>query len=121
MKETIMQYVIQIITSLVLMAVAFIAKQAKNAYVKHINTQTKIDVAYSAMMFVEQIYKDVHGPEKLNKALDAAEEELAKLGIQFTNEEMLMFIESAVSEFNANFKEHEPQLIIGGTVTEENN
>lgn len=52
---------------------------------------------------VEQIYKDLHGEEKLNKALEAAAEMLAEKGITLSAFEMRMMIEAAVGEFNGVF------------------
>ena len=42
----------------------------KKMYEKYINDKTKKDVAKTVVQAVEQIYKDLHGEEKLNKALE---------------------------------------------------
>lgn len=87
-------------------------------YQKHINTQTKKDVVYTVVHAVEQIYKDLHGEEKLNKALEAASEMLKAQGITVTELELKMLIESAVGEFNGVFAgeaETAPAVIAGMT------
>lgn len=91
----------------------------KNMYAKHINTKTKKDIAYTVVLGVEQIYKDLHGEEKLNKALAAASEMLAEEGIKVSDLELKMLIEAAVAEFNDAFnknvslKDEEADAMIG--------
>ena len=51
----------------------------------------------------EQIWKDIHGAEKLQKAMETAEILLKKKGIDFDAEEMKILIEAAVAEFNGAF------------------
>lgn len=76
---------------------------AKDLYTKYINDKTKQAVAKTVVQAVEQIYKDLHGDEKLNKALDSASEMLAQKGVDITDIELRMLIESAVGEFNQAF------------------
>lgn len=79
----------------------------KNLYTKYINTKIKQDVARTVVRGVEQIYKDLHGEEKLNAALTAASEMLAEKGITASQLELRMLIEAAVAEFNDAFKKTE--------------
>lgn len=76
---------------------------AKRLFTKHIDTPVKQAVARTAAAFVEQIWKDIHGPEKLQKALETAEVLLKKKGVDFDAEEMKILIEAAVAEFNNAF------------------
>ena len=69
-----------------------------------LDTETKISIARTAAKFVEQAWKVLHGPEKLEKALEAAEVLLRKKGIPFDSEEMMVLIEAAVAEFNEAFR-----------------
>ena len=85
---------------------------AKRLYVGHINDDTKRAVAWTVVQFVEQVWKTLHGKEKLDKALEAAEAMLKKKGIDFDASEMTVLIEAAVAEFNDAF--HKP-LIAAGT------
>lgn len=75
----------------------------KEIYQKYINNNTKQDVVKICVKAVEQIYKDLHGEEKLQKALDSTEEMLASKNIDITGSELRMLIESAVAEFNDAF------------------
>lgn len=71
---------------------------------RYLDTDTKKAVAKTAAAFVEQVWKDIHGHDKLEKALETAEKLLAKKGIKFDAEEMEYLIEAAVAEFNEAFK-----------------
>ena len=86
---------------------AYLGVQAKAIVDKYLNDKTKKDVAKTVVRAVEQVYKDLHGDEKLNKALASASEMLAEKGIIVTELEMLMLIEAAVSEFNKAFENKE--------------
>lgn len=79
----------------------------KNLYTKYVNDKTKEAVAKTVVQAVEQIYKDLHGDEKLNKALDSAAEMLEQKGVSVTELELRMLIEAAVGEFNEAFKKGE--------------
>jgi intergrase/recombinase len=79
----------------------------KNLYTKYINDKTKEKVAKTVVQAVEQIYKDLHGEEKLNKALESAAEMLEQKGVAVTELELRMLIEAAVGEFNEAFKKGE--------------
>lgn len=65
---------------------------------------TKADIARLTVQYVEQVWKTIHGPEKLAKALEVASVLLKKKGIDFDAEEMTVMIEAAVAEFNEAFR-----------------
>ena len=69
-----------------------------------LDNETKITIARSAAAFVEQVWQNLHGKDKLQKALETARELLAKKGIEFDADEMMVLIEAAVAEFNEAFK-----------------
>ncbi len=56
------------------------------------------------MQAVEQLYKDLHGEEKYNKAVEALIEMLGEKGIAISELEIKMLIEAAVVEFNGAVK-----------------
>lgn len=89
-----------LILSIVFGALGMIAKKL---FAKYIDTPIKEAVARSAAAFVEQVWKDIHGKEKLKKALETAETLLKKKGLAFDAEEMEILIEAAVAEFNDAF------------------
>lgn len=66
--------------------------------------ETKIVIARAVVAFVEQVWQNLHGADKLQKALETARELLAKKGIDFDADEMMVLIEAAVAEFNDAFR-----------------
>ena len=109
MLETfILMYGNQII-GLILCAIAgAVGMTVKAIYKNHINDYVKQGVARSVVLCVEQVWKEIHGKDKLQKALDYAEIILRKKGIPFDADEMMVLIEAAVAEFNRVFAEAEP-------------
>ena len=96
-------YVLPAIVSLLAAAAAFAGNQIKRLYEKYINDKTKQSVVRTCVKAVEQLYHDLGGPEKLEKAKASAVEMLNEKGIPITDLELSMLIESAVSEFNYGF------------------
>lgn len=54
------------------------------------------ELSMMAVKMIEQLYGDLGGEEKKEKAIDALQGLLANIGIKLTDEEIEMFIESAV-------------------------
>ena len=104
LTEFINQYGTTILYALVTAIGGYIGIAVKNLYEKYVNDKTKRMVAKSAVQFVEQVYKELHGEQKLNEALVAAEEMLAEKGIAISSLELRVLVEAAVAEFNDAFK-----------------
>lgn len=75
----------------------------KKIYQRHVDSEEKEAVANYAALFTEQVFKELHGHEKLTEALGIAREMLAKRGIRFDEEEMKILMEAAVGNFNDAF------------------
>lgn len=105
--EFINQYGMEILYAIVTAIAGYIGIVIKNLYAKYINDKTKAAVAKTAVQFVEQVYKNLHGEEKLNAALSAASEMLAEKSITISDLELRVLIEAAVSEFNSAFNKTE--------------
>ena len=101
--EFINTYGMQLVYMALTAIAGYLGIVAKNLFTKYVNDKTKEAVAKTAVKFVEQVYKDLHGEEKLNAALSAASEMLAEKGITVTDLELRVLIEAAVSEFNDAF------------------
>jgi hypothetical protein len=96
--------IIYTVLSAAITAIAgYIGIVVKNLYTKYVNDKTKKDVVKTVVLGIEQIYKDLHGEEKLNKAMESVSEMLCEKGINITDFELRMLIESAVGEFNNAF------------------
>ena len=102
--EFINAYGLQIMYAIITAIAGYVGIVIKNLVTKYLNDKTKKAVAKSAVQFVEQVYKDIHGEEKLAEALAAASEMLAEKGITVTDLELRVLIEAAVAEFNESFE-----------------
>ena len=98
------QYGLQILYTVVMAIAGYVGIVLKNLCSKYLNDKTKRDVAESAVQFVEQVYKDLHGDEKLNAAMTAASEMLAEKGIHISDLELRVLLEAAIAKFNDAFK-----------------
>ncbi len=103
-KLFISEYGTTILYAVLTALAGYIGIVAKRLYTKYVNDKTKQAVAKTVVQAVEQIYKDLHGEEKLNKALEAASEMLAEKGITITDLEMRTLIEASLAEFNRAFE-----------------
>ena len=96
-------YSSQILGVVLVALLGFLGFKTKELYTKYINTEMKVAICRTAVRFVEQVYQDLHGPDKLRQAMAKASELLAGYGITITEEELVAMIEAAVNEFNNNF------------------
>lgn len=101
--EFINQYGATILYAILTAIAGYLGLVAKSLVNKYLTDRTKKDVAKTVVQAVEQIYKDLHGPEKLDKALTSAAEMLAEKGIHASELELRVLIEAAVAEFNDAF------------------
>lgn len=97
------QYIVQILAILLVAVATWLGTQAKNLYKKYVTTEIKQSVARTVVRFVEQVYKDIHGQEKLHEAMQKASSILEEYGITITENELVALIEAAVNEFNNSF------------------
>lgn len=100
-------YLSQILLLLLLGLAGWLGVQAKNLYKKYVTTEIKQAVCRTVVRTVEQLYKDLHGEQKLHKAMGRASKILEEYGIQISEYELVSMIEAAVNEFNNNFNKTE--------------
>lgn len=91
-----MPTLITLLTTIITALAGYIATSIKNAYTKKVNTETAKTVVNDVVKFVQQVYADLNGPEKLQKAIQQASLILQEKGIKITETEINMLIESAV-------------------------
>lgn len=101
--EIIMPAVLQLTGTVLMVGAGIVGYQIKKLYSKYIDNQTKKDVVNSTVEYVEQVFTDLHGEEKLEKALDRASALLKEKGIDVSRNELETLIESAVNGFNGGF------------------
>lgn len=97
------EYGTEILYTVVTAVAGYIGIVIKNLVTKYFNDKTKQAVAKTAVQYVEQVYKDLHGSEKLTEALIAASNMLDEKGIKVSEIELRVLIEAAVAEFNNAF------------------
>lgn len=103
-NEFISTYGVTILYTVITAIAGYLGIFFKGLIQKYVNDSTKKDVARTCVKAIEQIYKDLHGEDKLNKCLEAMSEMLMEKGITVTGLEMRMLIEAAVLEFNKHAK-----------------
>lgn len=101
------EYGTTILYTIITAVAGYLGVVFKNLYQKYINDQTKKDVVSTCVKAVEQLYKDLHGSEKLDKACESASMMLAEKGVTVSDLELRMLIEAALAEFNGAFNKTE--------------
>lgn len=107
LKEFIAQYGTAIAYAIFTGVFAYLGVKVKAWVDKYLTDQTKRAVVKTVVQAIEQMYKDIHGEEKLNRALVAISKMLEDKGISITELEMRMLIEASVAEFNKAFEKKE--------------
>lgn len=102
-REQIVKAAKELITAAVIAFFGWLGVQAKSLYNKYVTTKIKQDICRTTVRYVEQVYKDVHGREKMRKAMEKATVLLADYGIHISETELSALLEAAVNEFNGNF------------------
>ena len=100
MWELIQSTILEIITTLLTGLVAYIATRFKKKYEEHINALEKQKIVKTVVNAIEQLYKDLDGPTRKEKAKENIILMLREKGIVITELEMDMMIEAVVNGFN---------------------
>lgn len=109
MANFISMYGSTILYTLIIALIGYFAKIVKKYLDKWLNTQEEKEIAKSVVLMVEQVYKNVHGEEKLNLALENLSSILAAKGITMSDLEMRVLVQAAVGEFNKVFEKNNPE------------
>lgn len=110
-KEFVSTYGVTIMYAILTAIAGFIGNAVKRLYQKHVTDKTKKDVIRTCVLAAEQLYKDMHGEEKYNRAVEAATQILTEKGIEISELEIKMLIEAAVSEFNNAFGQYDNEAM----------
>lgn len=103
----IMPSLLSLVGTIVAVLLGYAGVEIKKLYKKYVNTQVEKDVVNSTVKYVEQIYTDIHGEDKLNEALKQASSILQEKGIQVSQDQLKTLIESAVYGMNQGIKDGE--------------
>lgn len=102
--EFIQQYGMTILYTMLTAVAGFIGLQIKRIYEKHVNDDVKKKVVEDCVKAVEQLYNDLSGEEKKQKAIENIVAILTDKGISIAPIEIEVLIEATVSSFNESFK-----------------
>lgn len=102
-SEIFMTYALPVIAAALTAVAGYIGAQIKRLYEKYVNDKVKQDVVRTCVKAAEQLYHDLGGPVKLEKAKEGVRQMLEEKGIPISELEMNLLIESVVSEFNYGF------------------
>ena len=104
MWELIQSNILEIIGTILTGLVAYIATRLKSKYEEYVNIETKQKIVKTVVNATEQLYKDLDGAKKLEKAKENIIALLNEKGITITELEMDMMIEEVVNGFNSGLK-----------------
>lgn len=102
-NEIYMTYVLPVVVAALTALAGYFGTQLKKLYEKYVNDKVKQDVVRTCVKAAEQLYHDLGGPVKLEKAKEGIRQMLEEKGIPISELEMNLLIESVVSEFNYGF------------------
>ena len=98
-KEVINQFLeilMPILATFLTAVFTYLGNKIKNAYETKLKNETAKTIVDDTVRYVQQVYKDLDGTEKLQKAIEKAQEVLKEKGIILTDVEINMLIESSV-------------------------
>lgn len=82
---------------------SYVGLRLKVAYEKHIDTKEKEAVIKNTVQYVEQVFGALKGAEKLEKAKITALDWLNEKGIEISDAELTILIESSVKALKGGF------------------
>ena len=92
-------YIMEILATIITAVASFIGIKIKEAYTKYVDTKTKKEIVKATVEYIEQIYKGikVSNEDKLENAKEKALEWLNSKGLNISDTELEILIESAVN------------------------
>lgn len=104
--EIVNTYALELLKAIVLMVAGALGLIACKLSARYLNTETKRTLARTGVLFVEQVYKDLHGEAKMAKFLEWAAVQLKRYGLKFDADEMRALAEACLAEFNNAFAKY---------------
>lgn len=103
-KEFINNYALEIISTILTAIFGFLGVKIKRYLDEKENARIVQHVVKTAVLAVEQMYKDISGEEKFELAMKNISEMLEQKGIAVTELELKLLIERCVAEFSEPWK-----------------
>lgn len=104
-NEFMQNYGMQILGMIITGIAGYLGIVAKGLVDKYLKDKTVKEVAKVVAMATEQMWKNLHGEDKLQEALKSFSEMLEAKGIAISEVEMRLQLEAAVGEFNKAFEQ----------------
>ena len=98
-KEFIKQYGVTLLYTILTSIASYIGLKIKNIYERDITNKNKKEIVETCVKATEQVYKDLHGQAKYNKAIESITAMLNERGITMTDLEIKMLIEATCQSF----------------------
>lgn len=98
MIEIIQSNSVEILSTILTAVFSYIGLKLKANIEKCLNDKTKKDIIEDTVKYVEQLYSNLNGDEKLTKAKEKAVEWLNERKINISNTELEVLIESVLNE-----------------------
>ena len=100
MNEVWKQVIFEALQGVIGIAITILLAFIRKKYSQYVNTETKQKIVTDVVYYIEQVFKTLHGAEKLEKAKNTIVSLLNSKGINFTEEELNVLIESTVNQLN---------------------
>ena len=94
-----MPYIVSTLAAALTAIASYVGVRIKAIIEEKANTEIKKKVIQDVCKFVEQIYVDLHGQDKLDKAVEVSTQLLNEKGITVTELELRVLIEATVHGF----------------------
>ena len=117
-KEFMTNYGGELLLAVITAVAGFLGTAFKKIIEQYVKDKEKREIVKDSVKAVEQMYKSLHGTDKLHKAMENASAMLCEKGINVTELELMTLIESAVCEFNDAFNKASWQEGIKEVTTE---
>ena len=91
------QYGVSIVHSISVAIISYVSLEIKRIYKKYNNDRIKKEVVKMICQAIDQMYPNMSGSDKFNEAINNSKEILSEKGINISDLELRMYIESTVA------------------------
>lgn len=106
-SEFLREYGTTLLYTLVTAIFGYLGIAAKKLCQSYLNSREKEKAARTVVKAIEQIYTELHGAQKLEKALSDLDVMLSEKGIAANDLELRLLLESALAEYNKAFEKEQ--------------
>ena len=100
MYQEIINAIVPLLITAITGIISYVGIAIKNKIAEKVDNETKKALITTTVKYVEQVFTDVHGKEKLDIALQKASELFKEKGINIGSTELEMMIEEVVNNIN---------------------